>query len=114
MNQLTQQRERLLRQCTEVPAGQVEVQEQLLERLASMQHMYQLCATIFVLSCNCSLMTTEQFASYMIASHPWCPSLTALHNSLKAIRGERQGQASRGSASQQRQQAKQLQRKKSD
>jgi len=88
---MTQQREALLKRCTETVVGDFDRQSELLAQLASLQCRYQLHSVVIGLAVNCSSLTTVQSATYMLASYPWCPSLTALNASIQRIRAVRTG-----------------------
>jgi hypothetical protein len=52
---------------------------------------------VFVNAVNCTLISPVQFARYLVASQPWCPSLASLHSALLAIGAERGAPGGRGS-----------------
>jgi hypothetical protein len=86
---LTAAREAALRRLTHSAAGDMEAQARLLAELEELQESYCWGSCVFVNAVHGTLMSPIQFARYLVASQPWCPSLASLHAALLAIRAER-------------------------
>jgi hypothetical protein len=81
------ERAALLAACREAP--DVGEREELVARLEALQTLFLLAHACYDLGFNASLITAEQFAALLVASYPYIPSPTAVHEALFEIRRAR-------------------------